>query len=289
MNSNLQKKLVICDLDNTLYDWVKYFVSSFYSMVDKVVELTDCDREKLLDDFRFVHRKYNDSEHPFALLETRTVKQLFPDLSPKAIANELDLAFYEFNLSRKKTLCAYPGVYDGLTKMNAAGIKLVAYTESNLFAAADRLNRLKLDAFFERIYCRKRASSNHPNPKSKSEWNCRHSLEKFYELPTNIRKPNSKVLHQICEELKSNYLEAAYVGDSVARDILMAKEAGIYSIWARYGTVHSAVDYDRLVRVTHWTQADVIREKKIKEKSKNIRADAILNDNFREILRILHI
>ena len=289
MSSYLKKNLVVCDLDNTLYDWVTYFVSSFYSMVDKVVELTNCDREQLLDDFRSVHRKYGDSEHPFALLETRTIRKLFPGVPLKIVAEKMDPAFFAFNSCRKRSLCAYPGVHYGLSEIKSAGIKLVAYTESNLFAAADRLNRLELDIYFEKVYCRRRASSNHPNPKSKFEWSSRHSLEKFYEIPSHMRKPNARVLYDICCRENTQVLETAYVGDSIARDIFMAKEAGIYSIWAKYGTTHSFEDYDRLVRITHWTAADVAREARIKEKSKHIQADAVLNSSFREIIKVLRI
>ena len=71
-------RLLVCDLDNTLYDWVSYFVPSFYAMVDKVVEITGWDREQLLDEFQKVHQKHNDAEHPFALLETALVRDMFP-------------------------------------------------------------------------------------------------------------------------------------------------------------------------------------------------------------------
>jgi FMN phosphatase YigB (HAD superfamily) len=58
-STHMRFKLLICDLDNTLYDWVAYFVPSFYAMVDKVVELLGCDRERLLDDFRKVHQRHH--------------------------------------------------------------------------------------------------------------------------------------------------------------------------------------------------------------------------------------
>lgn len=67
------KRLLVCDLDNTLYDWVSYFVPSFYAMINSAVKITGCDREILLDDMRAVHRNYGDSEQPFALLETETI------------------------------------------------------------------------------------------------------------------------------------------------------------------------------------------------------------------------
>src|SRR5687767_12563680 len=118
------KKLLVCDLDNTLYDWVTYFVTAFYAMVDEVVRITGCDRERLLDDFRTVHRRHHDSEHPFSLLETQTIRDLFPGKSRSQIAKRLDPAFHAFNASRKEHLCLFPGVREGLNKLTQVRITL---------------------------------------------------------------------------------------------------------------------------------------------------------------------
>ena len=67
-------RLVVTDLDNTLYDWVSFFVPSFYAMVDEAVELLQVARERLLDDLQEVHVRYGTSEQPFALLETKVVE-----------------------------------------------------------------------------------------------------------------------------------------------------------------------------------------------------------------------
>lgn len=285
----MNTKLLVCDLDNTLYDWVSYFVQSFYSMVDEVVELTKCDRDQLLDDFRTVHRKYHDLEHPFALLETKIIRDIFTGHSTKEIANRLDSSFRAFNVSRRNTLRLYPGVQESLRELKQAKIKLVAHTESNLFAAVDRLMRLELIDSFERVYCRTRARSVHPDPQARLKWFERYPLEKFYEFSDNQRKPNAEVLLEICSLEGARVSDTAYVGDSIARDIMMAVNAGVYAIWAEYGAHHAAEDYTRLVRVTHWTAEDVAREERLKTDSKNIVPDAILRNNFREIVQVFKV
>ena len=40
-------KLVIIDLDNTLYDWVSYFSNAFLAMVDVLEPLLEVDREAI--------------------------------------------------------------------------------------------------------------------------------------------------------------------------------------------------------------------------------------------------
>ena len=287
MSFHTGKKLVICDLDNTLYDWVSYFVKSFYSMVEEVVRITKCDRETLLDDFQSVHRKYGDSEHPFSLLETRTVLELFPSQSAENIARKLDSALLAFNRSRKRNLHLYPGVYKALTQISGSGVGLVAYTESNLFAAADRINRLGLGVFFDQVYCRRRAASEHPSASGEFDWFRRHAVTKFVELPSKQRKPDADVLREICSQRGLCVSDVAHVGDSITRDVLMAREAGVYAIWAKYGANHTTEDYRRLVRITHWTDADVEKETELKARASEAQPDAVLEEGFWEVVEVL--
>ena len=98
------KKLLVCDLDNTLYDWVGYFVPSFYAMVDKVIQITGCDREKLLDDFREVHEKHGDSEQPFALLETQTIKSFYRGSSAQSMMRDPRPCFSCVQFSAQKKI-----------------------------------------------------------------------------------------------------------------------------------------------------------------------------------------
>lgn len=283
----MNKKLLVCDLDNTLYDWVMYFVPAFYAMVEEVVKITKCDPEQLLDDFRSVHRQHQDSEHPFSLLETRTIREIFAGRSRREIAEHLDAAFHAFNASRKQNLRLYRGVREGLETLSRSGVILVAHTESKLYAAIDRLTRLELTSYFRRIYCRERPTSKHPNPETGSKWLGRFPMEKVIELSHHQRKPDPGVLLEICRDEGILPEEAAYVGDSMGRDILMAKSAGVFAIWAKYGTLHREEDYRRLVRISHWTEEDVGRERAFKQKVEEIEADFVLNTGFCEIVGAL--
>ncbi len=288
MNScNLPFKLLICDLDNTLYNWVAYFVPSFYAMVDKAVELLDCNRDTLLDDFREVHQRYHDSEHPFSLLETRTVQDRFRGLERREIARRLDDAFHAFNSSRTKTLTLNPGVKKALELIRERGIRLIAHTDSQLFGAADRLKRLGLTHFFSKIYCRERPKANHPDPETGKNWLDHFPMDKVHELSKHQLKPEPTILAEIYSAEGFGAHEVAYVGDSIARDILMAKKAGVFGIWAKYGAILNTSDYEKLVRITHWTKKDVERERRLKKEAENIRPDLIIWESFDELLPAL--
>ena len=277
-------RLVVCDLDNTLYDWVSYFVPSFYAMVDKVIEITDWDREKLLDDFQKIHQQHHDSEHPFALLETALVKEMFPNENLQTAKEHFDEAFHAFNSMRKEKLNTFPEVHETLGALRTNEIRLVAHTEAKLHEVVDRLRRLDLTQYFDQVFCRERADSQHPDRLSDEQWLEGFPIEKITELSHDHRKPDTSVLLEICAKMEIEPQETAYVGDSIAHDIMMANEAGVYSVYAEYGTKRDQCDWDKLVRVTHWTEEDVAREAELREAAKSVKANFIAKESFAEIL-----
>lgn len=281
------KTLLVCDLDNTLYDWVGYFVEAFYALVDETVRLTGCDREQLLDDFREVHRRHHDSEHPFSLLETVTVQRLFSDKSRAEIASALDPALHAFNSRRKANLTLYPTVRESLDAITDSGITLVAHTESKLYAVVDRMSRLGLDRYFARIYCRERSESAHPSAERGNDYLADFAMHKVVELRYHQRKPSRDVLLEVCAREGASPESAAYVGDSMARDVLMAKRANVTSIWAKYGTVHRPQDYERLVRISHWSESDIDRERLLAREASSVAPDFVADHYFSQVLPAL--
>ena len=75
-----------------------------------------------------------------------------------------------------------------------------------------------------------------------------------------------------------------YIGDSIARDVMMAKMVGVAAVWAKYGTHHSQEEYAALVRVTHWTDQDVAREIDLKKRAADVEPDVVLDGSFSQIL-----
>ena len=177
-----QQKTLICDLDNTLYDWVTYFVSSFYSMVDEAVRILECNREKLLDELREVHRKHKSSEHSFSLLETEIYKSWSFGRENEA-HKQIDVAFKAFNSQRKKSLKLYDGVLETLEKLAAQDCRLVAYSESTIIAVVDRMRRLEITNYFSQIYCRKRTVGEHDRQTNTRAWIGDFPIDRVTLLP----------------------------------------------------------------------------------------------------------
>jgi FMN phosphatase YigB (HAD superfamily) len=267
--------LIVTDLDNTVYDWLTAFVPAFYAMVREAALLMGVDQEELLDDLQAVHRKHGDSEHPFALLETRAVQKKFGEMGQKEVAEFLDPAFHAFNRVRKQNLRLYEGVYDTLYQLARLHVPVVAYTDARVINSLFRLNRLGIKHFISRLYAPAHVAK---------EVNCSTLNDNFVRLlPPDDRKPNPQTLKDICSEYSVAPSDALYIGDSLVRDVYMAKRAGLHAAWAKFGALYDKSLWQQLVRVTHWTDADVEREKILRDEARGVEPDCVL-DKFSDLL-----
>jgi hypothetical protein len=67
----------------------------------------------------------------------------------------------------------------------------------------------------------------------------------------------------------------------------MAKTAGVYAVWARYGRQFDSQHWDVLVSVTHWTDEDVKREETLKQAFRDVQPDQTI-DSFGEIIDVMY-
>ncbi|MDG9672334.1 HAD family hydrolase [Hahella sp. CR1] len=251
-------KLLITDLDNTLYDWIFYFSQSFESLLNGIQKVTGINRYALLNDFKKVHQKYKNSERPYASLELDSLISYFGTDDKKLIEKELDIAFSQFSEKRRKTLKLYPGVLETLDKLKAHGVKIVGHTESYEVNSVYRAKKLGLDKYLSHLYTICSTSSSHPNDRKPILDDC--DMEWVVRLPESERKPNPRLVLDICEREGVSTKDTYYVGDSIAKDISMANAAGVNSVWAKYGRNIAKSDWSLLVSITHWTDEDVKRE-----------------------------
>lgn len=255
-------KLLITDLDNTLYDWVSYFSQSFEVLVDSIVEITGIEKNILLRDFKVVHQKYNSSERPFATLEVKAITDHFDTCDKEVLKKKLAPAFQKFSEKRKETLKLYEGVIDTLSKFRAEGVKIVGHTESYEVNSVYRAKKLGLDQYLNHLYTIGSNSSSHPDQSKPmidtidADW--------VVKLPEEARKPNPKLILDICEREGISPNDAYYIGDSIVKDVSMANAAGINSVWAKYGKDFQSANWKLLVSITHWSEEDVRIEEDLK-------------------------
>jgi phosphoglycolate phosphatase-like HAD superfamily hydrolase len=278
--------LLITDLDNTLYDWVTYYALAFRALVDVLVEDLEVDREELLDEFKAVHQRHGDSEYPFAIFELPSVKRRFPHLKGDELRAALGRAFRAFEATREEHLRLYPAVASTLAALRQAGVQIVAHTEAMAENAYFRLRHLSISARFSALYALegRLTGRDHLSPAAVAAL-----TEGFIQLvPRTERKPNPRLILDICSREGVRKEDAWYVGDSLTRDVSMAKTAGVKAVWARYGTWYDRGLWDSLVRITHWTDEDVARETELRRELSSVQPDWTI-DSFAELTGLLSV
>jgi Predicted phosphatases len=237
-------------------------------MLDKTVNITGLPREQLIDEIKSVHQKHGTAEYAFVLQELPSLLKMYG--SPEKIMNELDEAIHEARSSRLSHLKLYKGVYDTLSELKSKRIKIIAYTESKKWYTQYRLKRMGLDFLIDHVYSPEDHDINPIREGERRKFNFDHV--NFSHTPKGEVKPNPDLLLNIIKEQGLDKDECVYIGDSEIKDIDMAVNAGVTSVYAKYGTEHFSDDriekYNLLRRVTHWTDEMVEAERKIKEKSK---------------------
>lgn len=189
----------------------------------------------------------------------------------------------------KSNLKLYDGVLKTLLHLKSQGVLIIGFTESNAFFTKHRIKNLELDGIFDCIY-------------TPLDTGAPKSVDKFYDdehwepIKTEIRyfsksvkKPDSKILEIILRDFQVAKENAVYIGDKIDRDIRMAIDAGVTSIYAKYGSEISNDKYKLLKEVTHWSEEDVKREQEFHEKHKNeeIKPDVILEKSFSQLLNYI--
>lgn len=278
------KKLLITDLDNTLYDWVSFYAQSFEAMLNKLVEILGVPRYELIEDFRKVHVKHGNSEYPYATLQLDCVQRIFPLHSDKELLLILDDAFHAFNSMRKKTLKCYPGVRETFIELQKKGVKIVGHTEAPVRNAIYRLEKLDLIKYMKHLYAPQDRYFEELNVSSKN-WIASYG-DFVFKLKENEKKPNPQLLRDICDREGVSLKEALYIGDSLVKDISMANGAGIDSVFASYGKQHERKYWDILVSITHWSDYDVKREIELKN-AYSLEKPRYKIEKFEDILKLL--
>jgi len=277
------KRLLITDLDNTLYDWVTYFARSLRAMVDELALLLDVNKEQLLDEIQANNRQLGTVEQPFSVFELPSVRKKFGAATPQELKAALDSALHAFNSERRRSLYLYAGVSETLERISEAGVVVVGHTEASLANAYYRLLRLGVVPFVRRLYVLESPPVLHPEPVRQAELQPPPGL--VVEVPRAERKPNPVLLLDICRREGVDPNDSIYVGDSRTKDMFMARQAGVTAAWAKYGTVYDSEDWATVVRITNWTADDVIAEAELRDAASGTSPDLVLG-SFQELLPV---
>jgi phosphoglycolate phosphatase len=256
--------LVITDVDNTLFDWLKTWEQSFTYLIGHISEITGVDVATLIWESRRIHRCHGTSEYRFLI---RSLASLVTGSSPEKVTGQFSETISTWLNIRDRNAVLYPGVADSLRLIRASGCAVAAYTESLRYYALRVANRTGLDGLLSSIY----VLPDHKTPAditpdelaiyggsemALSKTNCTTASPQ-------MRKPDPQILLRIARDFNVGPSETVYVGDGLMKDMLMAQDAGVTDVHATYGDTRDSPAYALLRSVSHWSDGEIERERAI--------------------------
>ena len=277
--------VVILDMDNTLYDWFTMWRRSFGAMLDELVRRSGIDQQILESEIQCVFRKHNTSEYPHVIQE-------LPSLQAKHPGKDLTVMYQgsidAYRKARSETLRLYPGVQETMITLREQGCRLVVLTESTEYHAVRRAKMLGLD---ELVHYFIYFPDHWSQPGSPQTAIARFGSGAGTQITKNIcvngriRKPDRKLLEQTIMIAGARVEQTIYIGDKLHKDILMAQDASVIDVHAKYGDIDNPQGYAQLRRVSHWDDEEIERELAIQE-SREVTPTYVLEDSFKELLNI---
>jgi len=261
LDAKPRRSVLITDVDNTLFDWVRVWYAAFSAMLAELLRLSGLDETLLLAEIRRIHQRAGTSEYSFLIGELEVLR------GPAGNTPVLDFyapAIDAFRAARRQTLEFYPGVSATLEELRRRGTLLICYTESLAYYSQYRFRKLGLDQVIDYLY----SPPDHDLPDGLSREEIRFHEAAHYTLartehrftPPGELKPNPDILRSILRSLNVPAEQAVYIGDSPHKDIWMAQHAGVTDALAAYGAAQHQQAYALLRKVSHWPETDVVHE-----------------------------
>ncbi len=256
---------IITDLDNTLYDWVEMWGAAFGAMLRVLVERSGVPQHVLETEARGVHRNHGTTEYAFLIQALPCLQRKHPGQNLAAVYGDAIRAYRE---ARERSLRLFPAVLETLVRLKSRGCLVVGYTDGRAFYAGYRARKLGLDGLLDYLY----SPPDHHLPAASTMEAIRSQPREAYQfqktvhriLPEGEVKPNPEILAGILEGVGAVRERTIYIGDSLMKDVLMAQEARVTDVFAQYGLAQHREEYDLLRRVSHWTDADIERERRLR-------------------------
>lgn len=237
-------RLVVFDIDDTIFDWLTMWSSSFSGLLAGLEKATGLATGAVREKIRTFHQSVGTSEFPFSSTD---LSALFSGLGHEDAGGLADVLATDRRIGHQ----LFTGISDLFADLVEHGDRVVLHTDAPSALAATRCETLGIDTLVTCVY----ATKNDRYPAGPiAQIGC--------ELITlDARKPDPNALRLIMAQNSGVAESTVVIGDSLFRDIAMAKACGAKDIYAKYGCDRQSSAYNLLRDVSHWTTADVEAER----------------------------
>jgi FMN phosphatase YigB (HAD superfamily) len=253
----LKTKLVITDVDGTLLSFWDYFVPAVREFLKEISLKLEKPVDELAEDIGRIIERRGTHEYPWLLEETSFAWRHFSE-RPEEFVKTFVKPFWEaLDSNRSKYLRPFPTVLETLEALKRKGVKIVALSDAPEYMARVR-NKQVFDGLLDAVYALETVEPapddvwqpitlEHGRQRIREMRSSTSSLKSsFHVLPKWFEKPTPNGLDRILKEFGVFPQETLFVGDSLAKDGLLASSRGVRYIWAHYG-IHLPAEYDELV------------------------------------------
>lgn len=246
-----QPALLVVDIDNTLFDWVRYYVHAFEALMGRVESEIGTPYAVLAEEAKAVFIAHGSIEYPFVVQELPSVMAYYGDRIDAMLAEVVGPAREAFNRAAGLYLKPYSGVPEtmALLRERHRGVPLVALTDAPRYVAMWKLNKLGLLPFFDAVYGLPdpRLPTSEGRVKVDPEILLKHVRQhnfgfagKIRILPDDYEKPGTKGLKTVLmdfdlDEKAEERARVYWVGDNERKDVMLGRRLGVKTIWASYG------------------------------------------------------
>lgn len=297
-------KLIVTDIDNTIFDWISYYVHSLGALFANVAREIGCSEDVLRGEAKQIFSAHASIEYPFLIQEMPTVLEHYGSDIDGMLSSLVEPSRLIFKAEAEKWLVPYPNVLKTFKKLKELypSTPIVALTDAPRYVAMWKLNKLGLLGEFSAVYGL--ADPRLPTdpvlgrvkvtPKillkhlQQSNFNY---AGKIRILPDEYEKPGVRGLKTVLmdydlDESKESRGQVIWVGDNLRKDVGLGKKLGVQSIWASYGT---KVD-PKMFELLRTFSPDENVEKNIYIDHKGAEApvpDFVLDESFAELIQFL--
>ncbi|MGE0172249.1 MAG: HAD family hydrolase [Oligoflexales bacterium] len=296
-------KLLVCDIDNTLFDWAVYYSRCFKALVKTLSKIIKVSEAKIYEEAKLVFAAHDSVEYPFLVQQLPSVLAYFKEDVEAIIEQAVKPTRRAFSLEAKKCLVPYPPVKETLAFVKSVHptCPLVALTDAPRYVAMWKLNKLGLLNSFDAVY-------GLPDPKIPTHEKTNKVLVeqeilikhlnrsdfgykgKVRVLPSDYEKPGTKGLKMVLidyevDEGKIDKSEVLWVGDNLSKDIVLGKSLGVHTAWAKYGAQVNPTLKKQIIR---FSPEDKIRKHiYVDPAAKAVQPDFVLEyfSDLKEVLR----
>ena len=208
-------KAIIFDIDNTLLDFMTMKSNAISAAVNGMIKNgLDMDKQIAIDQIFDI---YNSKGYEHQEVLNEFIVNTLGKIDYKMLA----AGIVEYKIAKEASLSLYPGVKDTLINLSNFGLKLGILSDAPSREAWIRLYILKIHKIFNEVVT-------------------------FND--TGFHKPAKEPFIKITELLDVDYKDCLMVGDWPERDIKGAKQFGMKTAYAKYGSTtfveSSGADYE---------------------------------------------